>query len=267
MKRGEREEAIRLDLKGGKEVSIKFLSGNHPRSSVYAILKKLKETGEGRFVTVEQSGKQVSAFQLIERIAPYEEVEILVNLLSEANPTEIRKEAAKDFMALASKYEKIPDKAIDFLLCKWHQPSYAMIQDRLLTTLWRITVAAKAKGFHEVIEKVKSTTDKVLKIAKNFNAAPGLREAAWELLILLENPRIVDTAFELLTHKNEQEVVMSYVREEVKLYAGKNPLDAKKRLYDILRGSKEGTPTHQRILSLLQAIRYPSASMKVPKIE
>ncbi|MFH0896805.1 MAG: hypothetical protein V1850_01995 [Candidatus Bathyarchaeota archaeon] len=77
----------------------------------------------------------------------------------------------------------------------------------------------------------------------------------------------MDTAFELLTHENEQEVVMSYVREEAKLYAEKNPLDAKKRLYDILRGSKEGTPTHQRILSLLQAIRYPSASMKVPKIE
>lgn len=259
MKRGEREDLIRRDLEGGKIVPLEDLIRKHPKSSVHYVTKKLEKEKEGRFIKEERNGKLVKAFQLIEKKAPYVEVELLIQLLSEANPVEIRRAAAKDLMALASVYEIIPDEAIDFLLDKWHQQPYFDVQEILLSTIWSITLNAKEKGLSEVVEKVKTAADEVLEIAKNFRAEPGLRQAAWGLLILLEEPRITDVAFDLLTRQEEQEDVMSYVREEVKRYADENRLDARRRLYDILLGSKRETIAYQRILFLLQAIRSPAS--------
>ena len=94
MKRGAREDLIRRDLEGGKTVPLKDLIRKHPKSSVHYVTKKLKERKEGRFIKVERNGKLVRAFQLVEKKAPYEEVELLIQLLSEANPVEIRRAAA-----------------------------------------------------------------------------------------------------------------------------------------------------------------------------
>ena len=157
-------------------------------------------------------------------------------------------------------YGIIPDEAIDFLLDKWHQQPYSDVQEILLSTIWIITLNAKEKGLFEVVEKVKTAADEVLEIAKNFSAEPGLRQAAWGLLILLEEPRITDTAFELLTRQDEKEGVMIYVREEVKRYADENRLDARRRLYGILLRSERETEAYKRILYILQAIRSPSVS-------
>lgn len=267
MMRGEREKAIIRDLKEANgTLSIECLIKRHGRSSVYSVLKRLKERGEGRFFKVEQSGKSVSTFQLIEKKAPCEEVKMLIQLLSGTNPLEVRKAAAEDFEALAPKYDIIPEEGVDFLVDNWYQPRYAEVQRYLLSALLRIAKTAKAKSFYEVVDKMKRTVDKVLEVAKDSRALPGLRQDAWGLLILLEEPRITDMAFELLTREEEQEGVISFVRQEVKRYAEENPLDAKKRLYNILLRLKEGTPAHQRILYLLQEIRYPNDSMRVPKI-
>ncbi|MFH0896453.1 MAG: hypothetical protein V1850_00185 [Candidatus Bathyarchaeota archaeon] len=263
LRRGEREKAIKADLEGGNKVPLKDIIKSHSRSSVYSVLKNLEKKGEGRYVKVELNGKTVTAFQMIEKKAPYEEVEMLIQLLSEANPIEIKREASKDFMALASKYEIISDKAIDFLLDKWHQKLYCDVQKNLLSTILRITLKAKEKKYSEVIEKVKTAADKALEIAKNSSAEPELRQTAWELLIYLEEPKITDTAFELLTRQDEDETLMSYIREEVKRYADENRFDARKRLYDILLKSNRETQTYQRTLLLLQAIRYPESSKRV----
>ena len=120
---------------------------------------------------------------------------------------------------------------------------------------------AKKKGLNEVVDTIRQTTDKVFEIAKDFQAPPSLRQEAWELLIHLEEPGMTDVAFELVTRDDEQEGVLNYVREEIKRYADENRYDARRRLYDILSTLKKGTTAYQRILYLLQAIRYPQSSL------
>jgi len=258
MKRGKREEAIIQDLEAAGSLTIQHLVRVHPRASVYAVLKRLKERGEGRYIKVKQNGKLLAAFQLLKKKASDEEVRLLLQLLSVEKPPKVMKEAAKDLMALASKYEIIPDEAVNFLVNNWYQPQYASVQGYLLTALERVVASCKAKGsrLQYVVDVVKQhTVDKILEVAKNFSASPGLRQTAWGLLILLEEPRTTEVALELLTREEEQEVVLDFVKDQILRYADENPINAKRRLYNILLKSKEGTPTYRRILSLLQLIR------------
>ncbi|MFH0748413.1 MAG: hypothetical protein V1915_00600 [Candidatus Bathyarchaeota archaeon] len=196
----------------------------------------------------------VTAFQLKERNVPEKEEALLTHLLANENP-EIRREAAEDFLALASKSEALSEKTIDFLLDTWQQEPCASIQEPLLSTIRRITL--KEKEVSTIIKKVETISDKVLEIAKNSNAEPTLRQSVWELLILLEAPKITETAFELLRREEEQNFVLELVHREIKRYAMENHFDARKRLYDILEKAERGTQAYKRALALLQEIRAP----------
>lgn len=255
--RGERENAIREDLKSGEKVPLQVLIDRHPKSSVYSFLKKLEKKNEGRFVKVEYKERMVKAFQLITKDAPYEEVELLIRLLSNEN-VDIRIEAAKDWLALASKYEGISEKGLDFLLDKWQKDTSTDVQTALLSTVFRFTLKASENGLTEVVDKAKTSAAKALEIAKNIDAKPELREAAWNFLILLDDPNLTEMAFELVLRPEEQEIVMNYVHREIIQHAEKDRFDARKRLYAILERTESLSPVYQMALAFLQEIRSPS---------
>ena len=254
--RGEREKEIIQDLRKEKKVLISTLLNKHPKSSVHVVLKRIEERGDGRYVKVKKGEKLVSAFQLKKKKASLEEAEMLIKLMDDTKPIQVRREAAKDLQALASRYKRFPDKMIDFILDNWHKSGYSLIKKYLLSTLLRITLSAKAEEYQMVVEKIKHATDSLLEVVKDENMPAELREDAWRLLELLEEPKISAVAFELLTRENEPEGLMSFVKEEVKRYAEEYPLEVKRRLYDILVESGKETSKYRRIIYLLKAIRH-----------
>lgn len=262
--RGEREKEIIRALEEWDLLTIQDLTKNYcPKASAYYILNKLVKSGQAEKVDMSQNGKRVIAFKLVEKKAPDEEVKMYTKFLKHINQPEVRKEAAKDLMALALNYETVSMECIDFLIKRLNLKSYVAVQEYLYATLVEITKKAKAKGFNEVIDRVNGAADKVLEIAKDIHVPPELRRIAWELLILIEDPRITEASFELLTRENGYEEVIDFVKEEIKRYYNEDPLDAKKKLYNLLLKLKKGTHAYQRIIYLLQAIRYPKASINL----
>jgi len=255
-KRGGREDLIKRDLERGK-VPIKDLLSNHPKSSVYYVLQKLKKQGEGQYVKVERDGKLEPAFQLIEKEAAIEEVKMLIQLISEGS-SDIREEAARDLMAFASIHQTMPLECVDFLVSSWSQPKYADIQDKLLLALTRITINAKKNDLHTVVQKTKSIAVKVREIAKDIQASSELREEAWQFLIHTKDPRITDISYELLAREKEKKFVLNHAKEAIKRYAEVDRYKVRKRLYNILSGLEKETKVYERILNLLSATRYPN---------
>jgi hypothetical protein len=96
-----------------------------------------------------------------------------------------------------------------------------------------------------------------------------LRDDAWRLPVDVEDSRRTDLAFMLVKRPEEEEIVLDFVRQEIVLYANENPLEAKKRLYDILselpqltgeqiekqQDNKHTNTLYQRVTNLLREIR------------
>lgn len=189
------------------------------------------------------------------------QVKMLQDNMLPAKPIEVRKQAAKTLMALASEKE-FPIKAVLFLFDNWNKPNYRDIQKYLLCAIWRAAISLKDDGRLQF--KINPVLQEVLELAENVKAPPELRGDAWGLLVELKDQMMVDLAFKILKRPDEQERVWGYDRQEIIRYANKNSTDAKKRLLSVLselpqQPTKEQIPSTsvvgQRVSSLLNEIR------------
>ena len=126
-----------------------------------------------------------------------------------------------------------------------------------MRTLRIITTYAQKNGLESVVEQVKPTEDRLLRIMLDSTNDPELRIDAWNMISIIDNQKIIDIAFELLERPEESGAIMGLAICEIESYASENSRDAKKRLYEILKKLDDGMEMQQRISSLLERIRHP----------